>query len=226
MVLVFERTTIYLSNRGLLIPISLLGMLKHKLFLTGFIFCVFMLFSKPRPSKYEFFWAIRHPFSALKVKRVYKKASLIYVLQKQKQQPDSFSVNGKLDAFRHVFFMAAFSQKIKSNKLVKLGEAHEKANYKQFECDPKREKVQQDSLSTVMDLNNNRIGIKLGKDCDGCPLEELRDKVLFLIESKRVYFIRRNKEGNYITNTNEIIQISDFNGKWFIPFDLVMPEPH
>jgi hypothetical protein len=215
----------YLSNMSLLIRLSLQVMTQRGFFFIGFVFCFFLLFSKPRVSRYEFFWALRHPFAAMKVKRVYHKAYVVYQEQKQKQEPDSFSVNGKLDAFRHIFFMAAFSQKIKSRKLVKLGVAHEKANYKQFKCDPKREKVQQDSLSTVMDLTNNLIGIQLGRGCRKCSLDELRNKVLALIYEEKVCYILRNNEGRYISASNEEIPLKDYKGKWFIPFVLIEPKP-
>lgn len=180
---------------------------------------------KPRLSSYEFLWALRHPFAAIKIKGIHRKASVIYSQQKLKQEPDSFSVNGKLDAFRHVFFMAAFSQKVKAKKVIRLGKAHEKANYRQFKRDPERNKVQQDSLSTVMDLKNNLIGIGLGRDCRNCSLEELRKKVMELIHEEKVCYILRNNEGRYLNSANEEIKLNDYMGKWFIPFVLLEPKP-
>jgi hypothetical protein len=189
-----------------------------------FIFLAFTVFPKPRFTKYEFFWSLRHPVAAIKVNQLYKKAAIIYQFQKQISEPDSFSVNGKLDAFRHIFFMAVFAQKIKAQKLIRLGIAHEKANYKQFKRDPKREKVQQDSLSSIMDIKNNLIGIALGRENSTSQLSELRDKVLRYIADEKVFYISRNAKGQYINSNSQEINLSDFDGKWFIPLYLIEPK--
>src|SRR4051812_7654223 len=75
-------------------------------------------------SVYETRWAILHPFAALKVHKINRQALVIYNQPFLKTELDHFSNGGKLDAFRHVFFMACFAQKIKIKKLRKLGQAH------------------------------------------------------------------------------------------------------
>ena len=85
-----------------------------------------------KPFKQELCWSLWHPFAALKVRKIHKKVSLLFNESNNKLLLDSYSTGGKLDAFRHVFFMSAFAQKIKTKKLRKLGIAHEKGNYRQF----------------------------------------------------------------------------------------------
>ena len=70
--------------------------------------------------KEEVLWAIGHPFAAIKVKKMYSKTYVIYEQQNTKIALDNFNNGGKLDAFRHVFFMAAFAQKIKIKKSISI----------------------------------------------------------------------------------------------------------
>src|SRR5690242_10088453 len=97
-----------------------------------FVLCVNLAQAKPRTSRYEFWWALGHPFAALKVKKVYSKASKLFDQNELKVKLDVYTSGGKLDAFRHVFYFAAFAQKIKPRKVLKLGKAHERTNYLDF----------------------------------------------------------------------------------------------
>ncbi len=72
-------------------------------------------------SRSEIQWVLTHPFAAIKVKKISKHAFSIYHLSAIKFELDSFTNGGKLDAFRHTFFMAAFAQKVKPKKIKKLG---------------------------------------------------------------------------------------------------------
>ncbi|MGZ4100232.1 MAG: DUF6973 domain-containing protein, partial [Bacteroidia bacterium] len=109
-------------------------------------------------SKYEWCWAFSHPIAAIKVKHISKTCYAVYKHDLTiREQLDTFSNGGKLDAFRHVFFMAAFAQKVKTKKLRKLGIAHEKGNYQAFLHSKKEEGEIADSISTVMDLQNNEV---------------------------------------------------------------------
>ena len=93
------------------------------------LFLPALVFSqKPGKSKFEKSWALAHPIAAIKVKRIYRQTLPFYNDHLIHKQLDSFSNGGKLDAFRHVFFMAAFTQKVKVKKIRALGFAHEKGN--------------------------------------------------------------------------------------------------
>src|SRR3954462_1646423 len=103
------------------------------LLITFIFFSVMLLGQKfGKRSHYEKHWAFFHPFAALKVKRIYKLCLPHYEEVKSSGTLDAYRNGGKLDAFRHVFFMAAFSQRINTRKLRKLGIAHEKGNYSAF----------------------------------------------------------------------------------------------
>ncbi|MBP9068939.1 MAG: hypothetical protein KBG47_05495 [Bacteroidia bacterium] len=174
--------------------------------------------AKPRTSRYELWWAFTHPFAALKVKKIYKRVSKLYDENSLKVKLDVYPSGGKLDAFRHVFHFAAFAQKIKPKKVLKLGKAHEKTNYLDFKNGKQEDGFTADSLSCEMDLLNNEVGVRLGRENKKLSLEELKQKVLELVTVKDgIYYILRDKEGRFIDCNNNVIDMSIYKGKWYIP---------
>jgi hypothetical protein len=162
-------------------------------------------------------WALFHPFAALKIKKLYKSCRVYYLEVKKANVLDTFESGGKLDAFRHVFFMAGFSQKIKAKKVRKLGVAHEKGNYIHFKKGIKEEGEIPDSLSTVMDLYNNETGIRIGVENKGLDLASLKEKVLEEMKLGKVLYFRRNRNGDYLDCDGNLIRLDDYQKKWFIP---------
>ena len=174
-------------------------------------------FSKPRTSRYEFWWSFGHPFAALKVKKTYKKATKLFDQNELKVKLDAYSSGGKLDAFRHVFYFASFAQKIGPKKALKLGRAHEKTNYLDFKRGKQEDETTADSLSCVMDLLNNEIGVKLGKENKKMSLEDLKQKVIELVNNGDAYTVLRDTQGRFIDCNNNVIDLSKYKGKWFVP---------
>jgi hypothetical protein len=173
--------------------------------------------AKPRTSRYEFWWAAAHPFAALKVKKVYRKATKLFDQNELKVKLDVYTSGGKLDAFRHVFYFAAFAQKIKPKKVLKLGKAHEKTNHLDFKRGKQEDETTADSLSCVMDLLNNEVGVKLGSENKNMSLEELKQKVMDLVNQGEAYTILRDKDGRFIDCNNNVLDMSKYKGKWFVP---------
>lgn len=174
-----------------------------------------------RATNRDILWGISHPISAVRIKKISKSVSDIYNLNELKLELDSFENGGKLDAFRHTFFMAAFAQKIKLPKLRKLGLAHEKGNYRQFVRNKKENKEIPDSMGTVMDLFNNELGFKIGSGNNKMSLIDLKNSVLKEIQNGNALIIKRDKLGNYIDCENSIIDITLFFKKWYVPKCLV-----
>ena len=172
-------------------------------------------------SRYEKCWAFTHPFAALKVKKIYKTCVPIYEEVKKIKALDTFENGGKLDAFRHTFFMAAFARKIKTKKIRKLGMAHEKGNYAHFLKNIKEEGELADSLSTVMDLKNNELGFKIGSTNKKRDLSELKDLVTEEIKKGEAVYFKRNSSGQYLNCNGETILLENYKNKWFIPKCLI-----
>jgi hypothetical protein len=166
-------------------------------------------------------WAIFHPFAAIKIRKIYALARPFYEDIKKNNVTDSFSNGGKLDAFRHIYFMAAFTQKVKAKKVRKLGKAHEKGNRKDFLKGIKEDGELPDSLSTVMDLQNNETGIRIGRENKMAALKELSELVLGLITRGEAVYFKRDAHGNYLNCENQIIDRTLYSGKWFVPKCLI-----
>ncbi len=191
------------------------------------IILLFLLFSfavnsqRLKPNKFERRWAIFHPFAALKVRKISKDCYLIYDTKSLKSNLDNYDNGGKLDAFRHVFFMAAFTQNIKPRKIRKLGMAHEKSNYFAFKKGKLENGELADSLSTVMDLNNNELGFKLGVSNKKITLEALQLIVIAEIKKGEAHIMKRNTLGQYLNCENKQIDLKQYSTVWNIPKCLV-----
>lgn len=180
-----------------------------------------LLAQTPLPSRSEKAWAILHPFAALKVNRIAKKCNTLL-----KQTPLSFPLpdfenGGRPDAFRHVFYMAAFAQKVGAKKIRKLGIAHEKTNYKNYLKQRLEHGELADSLSSVMDLKNNELGIGIGCQNKELNLPGLKELVLTELTDGKAFIMKRKKNGVYLTGENKPIELKDYQGHWFIPKCLV-----
>ena len=175
----------------------------------------------PQASKHERKWAYLHPFAALKVKKISRVCQHFYLSGDLKFKLDSFTNGGKLDAYRHIFFMACFAQKVKASKITKLGIAHEKANYQQFKKHTFEFGEIPDSLSTIMDLRNNELGVKIGMNQKKLSHKNLDLLVIETIKNGEAYIIKRNSSGVYLNCENQAIDLNNYQGKWSIPKCLV-----
>ena len=194
-----------------------------KVFIVIFIFFVSNLNAQKSGSRsrYEKKWALSHPFAALKVKKIYKKCFPYYNEIKKLGVLDTCENGGKLDAFRHTFFMPAFAQKIKARKIRKLGIAHEKGNYIQFLNRINEPGELPDSLSSVMDLYNNELGLKIGSQNKKTDLKDLKDLVIVEIKKGNSVYFKRNSKGQYLNCDGGIIVLDDYKTKWFVPKCLI-----
>lgn len=199
--------------------------MKKRYFLTITGLIVFSLCSCQavrKLSRPEKTWTVVHPYAAFRVYKISKRCDEIYKLAIENAEMDTFTNGGTLDAYRHMLYMAAFSQKVKPNKIRKLGIAHEKGNYLQFKNSKIEDGEIPDSLSSVMDLWNNQIGIELGNKYKQQSLTELNQHVLTEIKFGKVYVLKRNNMGEYMTCNGQVIVLSDYNHKWNIPKCLIL----
>ena len=91
---------------------------------------------------------------------------------------DEYNTGGKLDAFRHVFWMASLSAEIKWKKAWRLGNAHEKANKKDWRKGRYEDGSPPDKIAGEMDYWNNKIGLDIGKSNQSMSEEDLIQLVI------------------------------------------------
>ncbi len=172
-------------------------------------------------SKYEWRWAFWHPVVALKCKKALPKAMLMYKQSTTLPELDTLQNGGKLDAFRHTFVMAHLAQKVNKRKLLKLGIAHEKGNESSYKKQGLEDGERADSLSCVMDLYNNNVGIEIGNNNKTCSLDSLKGLVLKAIKRGDCLYVKRNPLRHYVTCDNKEIHFTEFKTTWFVPKCLI-----
>jgi hypothetical protein len=186
------------------------------------LFCYVNCFGQTdQLSKYEKRWAFWHPFAALKVKKINTRAAIIYNQKDLQLLLDNYGSCGKLDAFRHAFFMAAFARQIKIKKLRKLGLAHERGNYRQFLRSRNEEGELPDSLASVMDLQNNELGFMIGFANKDSSLAALKSLVVHEIIAGKAVIMKRNRKGDYVDCNNVPLEKPAREKKWSQPKCLV-----
>ena len=193
-----------------------------KLRVPVFLFCLFFVAQQTfAQSRAELNWALKHPVAALRVKKITRQCDLIYASYKERGEPDQLENGGRLDAFRHTFYMAAYAQKINKRKLLQLGLAHEAGNYSDF-LNAKLENGEiPDFFSCEMDLYNNELGIKTGFENQELSLDSLAGIVLQTISEGRAVIMKRNKKAAYLKCNGEVLQLEHYRKVWRVPKCLV-----
>jgi hypothetical protein len=172
-------------------------------------------------SKPEKCWAFIHPFVATKALKVTIRSYTITDSIKRSGSIGADNSGGKLDAFKHAFWMAAVGAAIGPKKALKLGVAHEKGNKRQFKKHQLEDKVLPDSISSVMDLHNNEQGAGVVDPSQKYSLQQLQEKIMQLLMQGQLICIKKDKQENYLTCAGELINLQQWRGKWNIPKCLI-----
>lgn len=179
------------------------------------------LFSKfARISRPEKCWVMAHPFVA---KCAFKATIRSYFITDSIKNSGTIGNDmsgGKMDAFKHAYWMACVTKAIGSKKALRLGRAHEKGNKLQFKKQELEDKILPDSMSSVMDLHNNEQGSAIAKD-QQLSEQQLQLKILELLRQGKLVCLRKNKQGSYLTCNGELIDLHQWLGKWGIPKCLI-----
>lgn len=181
-------------------------------------------------SGYEKRWVVAHPFIAKKAYRCSIRARQV-TDSLEKAGVLSDGMGGQLDAYRHAYWMAILVQEISARKARKLGEAHEKGNYRTFKRGELEDNVIPDSMGSVMDLVNNAAGIQLGlkyREKPGSrdtadpvlPLP-LETQVLHAVWNGELYILKKDAAGNWLDCNGKLIDLTTYSRKWNIPKCLV-----
>lgn len=198
-------------------------MLKQLFFSFFFILCSMLIAqsSFKKLSRPEKIWVMCHPFKAKKTFKLTKEVQKVIDSIKQTGIIGVDNNGGKLDAFKHAYWMASLSNVIGKRKAKKLGMAHENGNYLTFKKHKLEDCILPDSLSSEMDLKNNEIGISLMNDCGKLPPKLIQDKVLTALEEGKLFIIKKDKNGKFLKKDGTQITINEWFGIWDIPKYLV-----
>lgn len=166
-------------------------------------------------------WAFTHPFVAPKALKVTIRSYAITDSIKRSGCIGNDNSGGKLDAFKHAFWIANVSSVIGSRKALKLGVAHEKGNKLQFRKHQLEDQSLPDSISSVMDLHNNVQGAAVVRRSEKYSMSQLQEKIMQLLQQGQLVCIKKDTQGNFLTCSGERIDLQQWKGKWGIPKCLI-----
>lgn len=170
----------------------------------------------------EYAWAIMHPIVALKVNKAKNRVDTLYNRYVKLALPDSFDRGGKLDAFRHVLYMSVFTQTSRVKAVRKLGEAHERANLRNFKKNKSELGDLADEIFSEMDLINNELGFIIGSSHKTATLQEVVEIVLQQISIGKAKIVLRNCMGAFVgceqlTPVSSGVRVAAGNKKCLVP---------
>ncbi len=169
----------------------------------------------------EVWWIMTHPFIAKRSWKISEK--VVHIANAHIKDPDLDGDynGGQVDAFRHCLWMCLLVQKISPKAALKLGKAHEKGNYRDYKRKRFEDGSLPDSVSSQMDMKNNRVGIDIGEEYFGLDEDTLIQVVKRAVLDGRCWKIKKDRQGNFLDKNDNIIPEKEWKGKWKTPKILV-----
>lgn len=162
------------------------------------------------PEKWWVFW---HPFKAKTAFTSSMRTLEITDSIKSNNVIGSDLNGGRIDAFKHAYWMADLSRRIGTRSALKLGQAHEKGNYRDFLNGDKEDGDLPDKASSDMDLFNNRIGAKLYETTLTNSEQEMIGVVITALLRGELKVIK--KQGAFFLDCKgNILEPSSIQGTW------------
>lgn len=158
-------------------------------------------------------WVIWHPFKAKTALNI----SLDAIRKTDSLDRDGIIGHdrngGKLDAFKHSYWMAVMSRQIGEKSALKLGKAHEKGNYKTFKKGKLEDGFLPDKPSSDMDLFNNEMGVEISSKNSNLTERELISVLIKAIENGDLRILKKTNTV-FLTCQGQVIAEKDLKGKW------------
>lgn len=172
----------------------------------------FQKLSRPEKS-----WVVFHPFKTKKAVKVTHQVERVVDSVKKTGVIGADNLGGKLDAFKHAYWMASLTLEIGGKQAFKIGQAHERGNYLQFKNKTVEDSALPDSVSSVMDLRNNEFGISAVAKCKNISAVTVQKKIMDGLAQGKLTVIKKDEKGNCLTCDGKIIDPKEWQGKWAIP---------
>lgn len=169
----------------------------------------------------EKWWVVKHPFVAKKAWLLTQQARTAADSMKHDPRLDGDENGGRVDAFRHAYWMALLAKEIGHKKAYSLGVAHEKGNQIDFEKKLLEEGSLPDSIAGEMDRRNNLAGLKVAAENPEVSTKELKELICEAILNGRMWIIKKDHTGNFLNWEDQPILPKQYLGKWKNPKVLV-----
>ena len=168
----------------------------------------------PAPEKT---WVLRHPFSAMRIPAIKNLVEQIIRQKYQRNEWDASYSDGQLDALRHALWMALTARQIGVEKARSLGKAHEAGNKIMAQKKQKEHGSLADKASTDMDLRNNEVGLRMAQENPDASVEQLVTSIENQIKEGRLWIIKQDARGRYLSWEGHKLNEKDYRGKWLSP---------
>ncbi len=172
-------------------------------------------------SRPEKCWVLTHPFIANKARKITEHVRTITNEISKSTELDGDPDGGQVDAFRHSYWMACLSKKMRAKKALRLGRAHEKGNYLAFKKSEYEESSIPDSMASIMDLFNNQLGIEIAQKNKDADLDSLQTLLIQAIRNGDARMILKNENKEFLDCDRNLLKMTDYKGQWNIPKCLI-----
>jgi len=159
-------------------------------------------------------WVMKHPFIAKKAWKLTQQSLHITDSILSCGIIGKDANGGKVDAFRHAYWMAMLAQKFGKHRALSLGKAHEKSDYRDYKKHRKEDGTFPDKISSDMDLWNNKLGADLGASCREIENKIIQEMIINAINDGMLKIIKKNKSGRFLDANGNIIDPKELKGKW------------
>ena len=159
-------------------------------------------------------WVVFHSFKAKKAFMISKEAQHIADSIAKQDLIGNDNNGGRLDAFKHSFWMARLTQGIGKRSALSLGKAHEKGNYRTYKKSDLEDGLLPDKQSTDMDLHNNAVGNRIGIHHKKASKTVVMGVVLDSLRSGNLRILNKDNEGNFLDCQQHIISLDSLKNKW------------
>jgi hypothetical protein len=174
-----------------------------------------------RLSRPEKCWVLAHPFRAEKAMKITAEVLSTVDSVKASGSIGSDIAGGKLDAFKHAYWMASLTVNIGRSRALRLGGAHERGNYIDYKRHRLEEKILPDSVSSEMDLRNNVNGADAVQPFEHISKEVIQKRILEKLAKGKLVVIKKDSQGNYLYCDGTPVNMNEWLGKWNIPKCLI-----
>ena len=167
-------------------------------------------------------WVVSHPFKAKRAYMATMHARQITDSLFRLQIPDTFRHGGRIDAFRHSYWMAILTHCIGERASRKLGQCHENGNRILYRRGRSEDGFLQDATACEMDLHNNEVGIQLALHHTGSSRGAMASICLDAIQTGQMKILSINSVGEYCDCLgNPVVMMRRGMDKWKLPICLI-----
>ena len=165
-------------------------------------------------SKPERTWVVFHAFKAKRAYQISLEAERVKDSLKVANVIGTDNNGGKLDAFKHSYWMARLTQGIGKHSAYSLGKAHEKGNYQTYKKRKLEDGLLPDKPSTDMDLFNNHVGIRIGMQKNIRSKNKLIQTVLDSVNEGKMRVLLKDSLSNFLDCQQKRIPLDSLKHKW------------